>query len=75
MGEPHALTASVAAFAASWRDSNCTVRASNHRNRKTIKIKAVEIRIEAFMELILPATAASDSANCARMALASSLAT
>ena len=75
MREPRALTASTAAFASSWRDSNCTVRAGNHRNRKTIKIKIVEIRMEAFMELILPATAASDSASHARMALASSSAT
>ena len=72
MGESHALTVSVAAFAASWRDSNCTVRASNHRNRKTIKIKAVEIRMEEFMELILPTTAMLDLASHARTALASS---
>jgi len=63
MREPHALIASVATFAASWRDFNCTVRAGNHRNRKTIKIKTEEIRMEVFMELILPTTAASDSAS------------
>ena len=33
------------------------------RSQKTIMIKTVEIRIEAFMELILPATTASDSAS------------
>ena len=60
---PQALTASAAAFATSWRDSNCTVRAGNHRNRKTINIKIVKIRMEAFIELILPATAASDLAS------------
>ena len=42
------------------------------RSQKTIKIKTVEIRIEAFMELILPATVASDSASRAQTALASS---
>ena len=42
------------------------------RLQKTIKTKAVETRIEAFMELILPATEASDSASRARTALASS---
>ena len=72
MREPRALTTSAATFAASWRDSSCTVRASNHRNRETIKMKAVEIRMEAFMELILPAIAVSDSASHAQMALASS---
>ena len=63
MREPQALTASTAAFAASWRDSNCTVRAGNHRDKKTINIKTVEIRMEAFIELFLPATMASDSAS------------
>ena len=51
---------SAATFAASWRDSNYTVRASNHRNKKTIKIKVVEIRMEAFLEFILPATMVLD---------------
>ena len=41
---PWALTAVVAMFAASWRDSNCTVRASDHRNKRAIKIKIVEIK-------------------------------
>ena len=75
MREPHALIASAATFAANWRDSNCTIRAGNHRNRKTVKIKTEEIRMEAFMELILPAIAASDSASHAQTALASSSAT
>ena len=44
------------------------------RLQKTIKTKAVETRIETFMELILPATVASDSASRARTTLASSLA-
>ena len=72
MREPRALTASTATFAASWRDSNYTVRADNHKNRKTIKVKAVEIRMDAFLEFILPSTMASDLASRARMALASS---
>jgi len=42
------------------------------QSQKTIKIKTVEIRIEACMELVLPATAASDSASRTRTALASS---
>jgi len=37
--------ASEAAFTASWRGSNCTVRAGNHRNKKTIKIRTREIRM------------------------------
>ena len=67
-----ALTTTVATFAASWRDSNCTVRVGNHRNRRTIKIKTVEIRIKMFLESILPATIVSDSASRTRAALASS---
>ena len=73
MREPLALTASAAVFAASWRDSNYTVRADNHRNRRTIKVKIVEIRMEVFLEFILPATMALDSANHAQATLASSL--
>ena len=42
------------------------------QSQKTIKTKTLETRIEAFMELILPATMASDSANRARTALAAS---
>ena len=73
MREPLALTTSMAAFTASWRDSNYTVRADNHRNRRTIKVKIVEIRMEVFLESILPATMASDLASRARTVLASSL--
>ena len=73
MRGPQALMASAAVFAASWRDSNCTVRASDHRNRRTIKIKTVKIRIKVFLESILPATMASDLASRARTVLASSL--
>ena len=64
------MTASAVAFAARWRDSNYTVRAGDHKNRRTIKMKTVEIRMEAFLEFILPATVASHSASQARMALA-----
>ena len=72
MRGPRALMASVAAFAASWRDSNCTIRAGDHRNRRAIKIKIVEIRIKVFLESILPTTMMLDSASHARAALASS---
>ena len=74
-----ALTASVAAFAASWRDSNYTVKDGDHRNKEDIKaktveikIKTIEIKVKMFLESILPATMASDSASHARVALASS---
>ena len=63
MREPRALTASMAAFTASWRDFNCTVKADDHRNGRTIKIRIVEIRIEASLKFVLPATMASDSAS------------
>ena len=66
------LTAAVATFAASWRDSNYTVKASDHGNRRAIKIKTVEIKIKEFLESILPTTMASDLASHARAALASS---
>ena len=56
MRGPQALTTAVAVFAASWRDSNCTVRAGDHRNKGTIKIKIVEIKVKMFLESILPAT-------------------
>ena len=72
MRRPQALMVAVATFAASWRDSNCTVRAGDHRNRRAINIKTMEIRIRAFLEFILPATMASDSASHARAVLASS---
>ena len=63
MRGPQALTGVVAMFAASWRDSNCTIRAGDYRNRRAINIEAMEIRMEAFLEFILPATMASDSAS------------
>jgi len=61
----------MAAFAASWRDSNCAVKADNHENKKTVKMKIMEVRTKAFMGFILPATMASDLASHARTALAS----
>ena len=67
-----ALTAIVATFAASWRFSNYTVRADSHRNKRAIKTRTVEIEIRVFLEFFLPSTMASDSANHARAALASS---
>ena len=63
----------IAAFTASWRFSNYTVRASDHINKEDIKAKTVEIRRRVFLEFILPATMASNSASHARAALASSL--
>ena len=72
MRGPQALTAVIATFTTSWRDSNCTVRAGDHRNKRAIKIKSVEIRIMVFLEFIFPATMVLDSASHARAALASS---
>ena len=72
MRGPRALTASAATFAASWRDTNCTVRAGDHRNRRAINIEAMEIKIEAFLKFVLPTTVASDLASRTRTALASS---
>jgi len=69
MRGPQALTTSVAMFGAS---SNCTVSAGDHRNRRAINIKTMEIRITAFLEFILPTTMASNLASHARAALASS---
>ena len=66
------MTAAVATFTASRRDSNCTVRAGNHRNKEDIKAKPVEIKIKVFLKSILPATMASNLANRVRAALASS---
>jgi len=66
------LTATIAAFAASWRLYNYIVRAGNHRNKGDIKTKTVEIEIRVFLELILPTTMVSDSASNARAVLASS---
>ena len=57
------MTAAVATFTTSWRFSNCTVRASNHKNKRAIKTRTVEIEIRVFLEFILLTTMASDSAN------------
>ena len=72
MRGPRALMVAIATFAASWRNSNCTVRAGDHRNKGTIKIKTVEIKVKMFLESILPTTMALDSSSRARAALASS---
>jgi len=72
MRGPRALMATVATFASSWRDSNCTVRAGNHINKRAIKTRTVEIEIRVLLEFILPASMALDSSNCAQAALASS---
>ena len=66
------MTATIVVFAASWRDPNYTVWVGDHRNKGTIKIKIVEIKIKVFLESILPATMASDLASRGRAALASS---
>ena len=50
---PQALTTAIAAFAASWRFSNCTVRAGNHRNKEIVKTKVGKIRTQVFLESIL----------------------
>jgi len=63
--------ATVVALAASWRLSDCTIKAGNHRNKGAIKTKIVEIEMDVFLEFLLPTTMASDSANHARAALAS----
>ena len=55
--------AAIAAFTASWRFSNCTIRAGDHRNKEDIKAKTVEIRRRVFLEFILPATMALDLAR------------
>ena len=64
--------ADVAMFAAIWRFSNCTVRASNQRHKKIVKKGVVKIRVRVFLELGLPITMTSESANLARAALVSS---
>ena len=64
--------ASMAAFVASWRDSNCTVRAHDCRNRRVVNIKDNGNRSEVFLEFVLPATMELDSDSHARTALASS---
>ena len=66
------MTAIVAVFAASSRFFNCTIKARNHGDKGAIKIKTVEIETKVFLEFLLPATMASDSANHARAVLASS---
>ena len=38
----------MAAFAASWRDSNCAIRANNHENKKTVKMKIMEVRVRSL---------------------------
>ena len=48
IGEPWALTASTAVFAASWRDSNYNVKADNHKNKKTIKMKIMEVGMKSL---------------------------
>jgi len=50
----------------------CTVRAGDHKNKRAIKIRKVEVKIKVSLESILLATMASDSASHARAALASS---
>ena len=40
--------ASMAVFATSWRDSNYAVRANNHRNKKTIKMKTLEVSVKSI---------------------------
>ena len=72
MKGPQMLTTTVATFAASWKVSNCTVRAGDHRNKGAIKIKTVEIRRRVFLEFILPITMVLDLASHARAVLASS---
>jgi len=67
-----ALTAAVATFAASWRFSNCTIKAGNHGNKGAIKAKTGEIETKVFLEFLLSTTMASDSANYARTTLVSS---
>ena len=42
------MTVSMAAFAASWRDSNYAVRADNHENKKTVKMKIMEVRVRSL---------------------------
>ena len=66
------MIAAIAAFAASWRFSNYTIKAGNHRNKGAIKTKIVEIEIKVFLEFLLPTTVASDSANRALTPLVSS---
>jgi len=64
----------IATFTTSWRFSNWTIRASNHKSKLVVRTKAEGVRMEVFLEFILLATMASDSAGHALVALASSLA-
>ena len=48
MEEPRALMASTAAFAANWRDSNYVVKADNHKNKNTIKMKIMEVGVKSL---------------------------
>ena len=52
-------------FAASWKFSNCTIRARNQRGKKIVKKGVVKIRMRVFLELGLPTTMALDLANLA----------
>ena len=42
------MTVSMAVFAASSKDSNCAVRADNHENKKTVKMKIMEVRVKSL---------------------------
>ena len=42
------MTASMAVFTASWRDSNYAARADNHKNKKTVKMKIMEVRVKSL---------------------------
>ena len=48
MENPQPLTASMAAFTASWRDSSYAVRADNHENKKTVKMEIMEVRVKSL---------------------------
>jgi len=48
-----ALTMSVAAFAASWRDSNCTIRADDHRKQKNYQDKDSGNQNRGILEVCL----------------------
>ena len=72
MKGPLALMAAVAMFAVSWRFSNWTVRAGNHRNEWVIRMEAEGLKAEFLLKIILPANMVSDLANRTRAALASS---
>ena len=42
------MTTSMAAFVASWKDSNYAVRTDNHENKKTVKMKIMEVRVKSL---------------------------